>query len=430
MKRLLSLLIIALLFLCPVALTHAEVETEPTETAATESAAEYVPDHIALTDGGKPTLVDDADLLNESQEKALSEKLKEIGTAYRCDVVVVTVNGLGNKTAEEFADDFFDYNGYGYGATPDSTGKTVDGDGILLLVSMADRDYWVSTSGYAIKAFTDYGIQEYLEPMFLSYLSSGEYEYAFDRYADGCDDLLKMARDGDPYDCFHIVTDEGYLSDDERTNLQAGMVRIFNQYDTILYFIYKPSVTDPEAYVQKLYNEYRIPHTGSVLVFIANGDEYDLKPFGEVASKVQEKDLEALKDAASMLQTEQVSQAVESFTKQGETILSRRPVNWFTLALGVITGGLFGFVPVNKMKRQLTDVSKQTNADKYLEPNSFALTQNSDVLLGSHVSRTVHVVQSNSSGGGRSGGGGGYHGGSSTHTSSSGGTHGGHGGKF
>lgn len=430
MKRLLSALIILSLLLFPVLAAYADGESDPAVTAAAGSATGSVPDHIALTDGGKPTLVDRAHLLSDSQAEALSKRLAEIGTAYRCDVVVVTVNSLEGKTAEAYADDWFDYHGYGYGATPTANGTTVNGDGILLLVSMEDRDYWVSTSGYAIKAFTDYGIQEYLEPMFLTYLSSGDYGEALDRFADGCSELLKMARDGDPYDCFHIVTDEGYLSDGERTTLQAGMVRIFDQYDTILYFIYKPSMTDPDAYVQKLYNEYRIPHTGSTLVFISNGDEYDLKTYGEVASKVQEKDLEALKNTASMLQSEQVSQAVESFTKQSETILSRRPVNWFTLALGVLTGGLFGFVPVNKMKRQLTDVSKQTNADKYLEPNSFALTQNSDVLLGSHVSRTVHVVQQSSSSGGRSGGGGGFHGGSSTHTSSSGGTHGGHGGKF
>ena len=81
------------------------------------------------------------------------------------------------------------------------------------------------------------------------------------------------------------------------------------------------------------------------------------------------------------------------------------------------------------MKRQMTSVTKQTSADRYLAPQSFTLTQNSDVLLGTNVSRSVHVVQTASSGG-RSGSGGGFHGGSSTHTSSSGGTHGGHSGKF
>ena len=74
MKRLLSALIILSLLLFPVLAAYADGESDPAETAAAGSATGSVPDHIALTDGGKPTLVDDADLLNESQEKALSEK--------------------------------------------------------------------------------------------------------------------------------------------------------------------------------------------------------------------------------------------------------------------------------------------------------------------------------------------------------------------
>ena len=419
MKRLLSVLIILFLLVFPVALAFADEATEPS--------------HIALTDGGKPTLVDNADLLNESQEKTLSEKLREIGTRYQCDVIVVTVNSLDGKTAEAYAEDFFSYNGYGYGATPDENGTAIDGDGIIMLLSMeggaGNRDCRVSATGFGSVAVTDYALLEYLEPAFLPYFRNDNFPAGLNAFADGCDKLLKMARDGDPYDCFHIVTDDGYLSGSERSALQSEMVRIFNTYDTLLYFVYKPSVTDTDAFVSKIRGEGRIPGGMNVLLFISNGDEYDLKAFGDVASKVQEKDVQAMADAVSMLRDDRISDAVRSFTTQCETILTRKPMNWFTLALGVLSGGLLGFVPVNKMKRQLTDVSKQKNADKYLEPNSFVLTQNSDVLLRTNVSRTVHVVQSDSSGG-RSGGGGGFHGGSSTHTSSSGGTFSGHTSKF
>ena len=125
------------------------------------------PDTIARTAGGRPTVVDHANLLTGSEAQTLSERLKEIGDAYRCDVIVATVTTLGSKTSEEYADDFFDYNGYGYGATPDANGTTVNGDGILLLISIEDRDFAISTSGYGITAFTDYGIQTYLEDQFL-----------------------------------------------------------------------------------------------------------------------------------------------------------------------------------------------------------------------------------------------------------------------
>ncbi len=130
---------------------------------------------------------------------------------------------------------------------------------------------------------------------------------------------------------------------------------------------------------------------------------------------------------------------VKTYADQTETYLNSaqngrviNPINWFPILLAVLAGVLIAFIPVSAMKRQLTDVGKQTQANSYMEPDSFALTQNSDVLLGTNIARTVHVVQSSSgggSGGGRTGGGG-FHGGSSTHTSSSGGTHGGHSGKF
>ena len=63
-----------------------------------------------------------------------------------CDVIVVTVASLDGKTAESYADDYFDFNGYGLGQ---------DRDGILLLLSMEDRDWAISTHGFAL--FPRYG---------------------------------------------------------------------------------------------------------------------------------------------------------------------------------------------------------------------------------------------------------------------------------
>ena len=98
-------------------------------------------------------VVDDAELLTDSEESSLNETLKEISNRQNCQVVVVTTNSLDGKSTEAYADDYYDYNGYGE-------------DGIVLLVSMEDRDYWMSTHGFAIRAFTDAGI-EYIQNKFL-----------------------------------------------------------------------------------------------------------------------------------------------------------------------------------------------------------------------------------------------------------------------
>ena len=64
---------------------------------------------------------------------------------------------------------------------------------------MDERKWAITTYGYGITAFTDYGL-EYMEDEFLSYLSDGEYMEAFSKYATLCDNLLTQARDGHPYD--------------------------------------------------------------------------------------------------------------------------------------------------------------------------------------------------------------------------------------
>ena len=135
-------------------------------------------------------VVDQADLLHPVQEVLLLRKFDEISQRQKLDVVVVTVNSLGGKTPMAYADDFFDYNDYGFGQNH---------DGILLLVSMEERDWWISTCGYGITAFTDAGL-EYLSDRFLPKLSDGEYAKSFEIFADQCDAFISQARTGEPYD--------------------------------------------------------------------------------------------------------------------------------------------------------------------------------------------------------------------------------------
>ena len=137
-----------------------------------------------------PRLVDRADLLSELEEEELEARLDEISERQQADVVVVTVNSLDGKSAQDYADDFYDYNGYGIGT---------DKSGILLLVSMEARDWHITTTGFGIRAITDAGL-DYISDQFLPYLSDGEYLDAFDTYADLCDEFLTHAKTGNAYD--------------------------------------------------------------------------------------------------------------------------------------------------------------------------------------------------------------------------------------
>ncbi len=133
---------------------------------------------------------DYAGLLSDSERNELLEKLDEISERQQADVVVVTTNTLEGKSPRDYADDFYDYNGYGF---------TSNRDGILLLVSMEDRDWWISTTGFGKTALTDDGI-DYISEKFLSSLSDGDYSDAFMTFADLCDEFLTQAKTGNPYD--------------------------------------------------------------------------------------------------------------------------------------------------------------------------------------------------------------------------------------
>ena len=388
-----------------------------------------VPAAIARTDGGKPTVADAANVLEPDEAEALSKRLKEIGSEYQCDVIVATVPRLGLKTAEEYADDFFDYNGYGYGAVPDANGTTVNGDGILLLISTEARDFAVSTSGYGITAFTDYGIQEYLEPKFLSYLGSNDYAGGFDAYADGCETLLKMAREGMPYDCYHVYAENGTLDSVQLANANEAAERFVDENGVAIYYLCFPSNTDFGAFAERFLAE-RVPESNAFVLGVGK-DEIKLTAKGPLAaSRFSGRRLDKVqREVEPLVRSGDYYGAFEAFAAQSNKIM--HPLNIIAVLLAAGVGLLFGFLPLSGMKRQLVSVQRRTDADEYLVPSTFTLTQNSDVLLGTNVSRSIHVQPTSSGGGGsRPSGGGGFHGGSSTHTSSSGGTHGGHSGKF
>lgn len=110
-----------------------------------------------------------ADLLTDSEERELAKRLEKIRGEYGHDTAVVTVPELGGVSAQAYADDFYDYNGYGIGS---------DDSGILLLISAEPRQYHVTTTGRCIDIFNDAAI-DYI-------CADVEAELRNDRYFEGC----------------------------------------------------------------------------------------------------------------------------------------------------------------------------------------------------------------------------------------------------
>ena len=136
---------------------------------------------------------DSADVLTAEEDSELEDALEELSLRQSFDVTIATVESLesvGYDSMEAYADDLYDYCQFGYGP---------DMDGVLLLVSVGDRKWHISTCGYGITAFTDAGIQ-YLGEQMTPFMADGDYAGAFRTFVQWADDYVTAAREGHPYD--------------------------------------------------------------------------------------------------------------------------------------------------------------------------------------------------------------------------------------
>lgn len=85
---------------------------------------------------------DYADAFTDSEELELQELCEEVGKELELDLVVVTTNEAGNKTSEQYADDFYDQGRYGY--------EEEYGSGVLFLLDFDNSNMWISTSDLAM----------------------------------------------------------------------------------------------------------------------------------------------------------------------------------------------------------------------------------------------------------------------------------------
>jgi uncharacterized protein len=129
-------------------------------------------------------VVDQAGLLTEAERTQLTEKLNGISHEHRMDVVLVTADDLGGKSPRDYADDFYDYNGYGYGENDDGfivVFNTGEGDG--------NRNLWISTHGKGIDLLTDMEIDVIIE-MMITPIKNGDFAGAFDNFVSECENAV------------------------------------------------------------------------------------------------------------------------------------------------------------------------------------------------------------------------------------------------
>ena len=167
-KQLFALLLLAALLLSCSVFACAEAAQDTAQLA-------YITDH--------------AGILSSSECEALETRAAQIASQYPCSIYVVTVQDFQtySNTVAGCASGIYSYYDLGYGA-----GR----DGVLLLLSMDDRDYYVYSYGsYANTVF--YGKAGYLlDEAFLDNFRSNDWYGGFADYLDECERLLLDASKG------------------------------------------------------------------------------------------------------------------------------------------------------------------------------------------------------------------------------------------
>lgn len=114
----------------------------------------------------KQLVYDDANIFTSGEIEKLEKDANALSNEYNMDIVIVTTNDAQGKSPRDYADDFFDYNGFGVGP---------DYDGILFLIDMDNREAYISTSGIGIRYLTDVRIESVLDIVYDEGLSKGDF---------------------------------------------------------------------------------------------------------------------------------------------------------------------------------------------------------------------------------------------------------------
>ncbi len=148
---------------------------------------------------------DFADLFTETEEEKLYANIKEYINNHSMDLAVVTISE-NNKTPQEYADDFYDYNDF------DQSG------GVLFLIDMDNREIYMSTTGSAIKMYNDNRINQALDTVY-TYMSSENYYEGTSRYIEK---ISNYAFDGLPNN--NTSQEENFIVHDILMSMFSGSI--------------------------------------------------------------------------------------------------------------------------------------------------------------------------------------------------------------
>lgn len=132
---------------------------------------------------------DEAGILTAAELSGLEERAQGISQAHDCGVYIITVWDFGGGDVYDYAVDAFNRNGLGFGD---------DREGILLLLSMAQRDYALVIHGERANTAIDADGQDRISGDFLDDFRDNRWADGFYDYLECCEAYLSAAENGQP----------------------------------------------------------------------------------------------------------------------------------------------------------------------------------------------------------------------------------------
>ena len=142
----------------------------------------------ASRDGG--AISDDAGVLSETTKEFITERNRNLEANCRgAQIAVVTMDTVGSGPIEDYAQRYFERN---------DIGRSEENNGVLLLVAVEDKDYYIVTGSGLSSVFTTETlsniIRNDIEPAF----RDGEYEAAIKSGFSGLNEAVCRHYDVDP----------------------------------------------------------------------------------------------------------------------------------------------------------------------------------------------------------------------------------------
>ena len=138
-------------------------------------------------------IYDIAGILTDDEYGELERLAQQISQEQQCAVYFLTLDDYrdsGNGTIFDVARGIFLSNDFGMGEKQ---------DGVMLVLSMADRDYCLIANGFGDTALTDYG-KDHISEEFLDNFGDNDWFGGCLDYLTATDDLLARAHAGNIYD--------------------------------------------------------------------------------------------------------------------------------------------------------------------------------------------------------------------------------------